>query len=121
MRKESLKFLQKLNEGINLTAFVIYKPTGKSQMIQDNDYNSKKAFADDLRANEFIVKSIADNRDLYVIDHTDYKNLNQLKKEMNKYKKYWEDSKSRNPNSTLWKDDYERLKRLYDEAISQDL
>lgn len=121
MRKESLKFLQKLNEGINLTAFVIYKPTGKSQMIQDNDYNSKKAFADDLRANEFIVKSIADNRDLYVIDHTDYKNLNQLKKEMNKYKRYWEEAQKNNPNSTLWKDDYERLKRLYDEAISQDL
>lgn len=121
MGKDSLKILHKLNEGINLTAFVIYKPSGKSQMIQDSDYNSKKAFADDLRANEFIVKSIADNRDLYVLDHTDFRNLNELKKEMNKYKSYYEDSKSRNPNSTLWKDDYEKLKQIYDEAIKQPL
>lgn len=40
---------------------------------------------------------------------------------MIKYKKYWEESKQDNPESTLWKDDYERLKKLYDEAISQSL
>ena len=121
MKSNSLKIIKKLNEGLNLTAFVIYKPTGKSQMIQDSDYNSKKAFDDDLRANEFIVKSIVDNRDLYVINNSDYKSLNQLKKEMNKYKGYWEETQKHSPNSTLWKDDYERLKKLYDEAISQSL
>ena len=40
---------------------------------------------------------------------------------MNKYKGYWEEAQKHNPNSTLWKDDYERLKKLYDEAISQSL
>lgn len=118
MRQDSLKVINKLNEGLNLTAFVIYKPTGESKMIQDSDYSSKQAFADDLRANEFIVKSVADNRDLYIINNSDYKSLNQLKKEMLKYKKYWDESKQDNPDSTLWKDDYERLKKLYDEAIS---
>lgn len=121
MRRDSLKVINKLNEGLNLTAFVIYKPTGESKMMQYSDYNSKKAFADDLRANEFIVKSIADNRDLYVIDHSDYRNVAQLKKEMLRYKRYWEESKQDNPDSTLWKRDYERLKELYDKAMAQDL
>ena len=121
MRRDSLKVINKLNEGLNLTAFVIYKPTGESKMIQDSDYSSKQAFANDLRTNEFIVRSIKDNRDLYVLDHSDYVSLAQLKKEMNKYKKYWEESKLDNSESKIWKRDYERLKELYDKAMAQDL
>lgn len=121
MRKDSLKFLQKLNEGLNLTAFVVYKPTGKPQMIQGSDYFSKKDFARDLRANDFIVRRIADNRDLYVLDHSDFVSLTQLKEKMLFYKKMWKDAKKDNPNSTLWKDDYEQLKRIYDEAVRQEL
>ena len=121
MRNDSIKILQLLNEGLNLTAFMVYKPTGKPQMIQDSDYFSKKDFARDLRANDFIVRRIADNRDLYVLDHSDFVSLTQLKEKMLFYKKMWEDAKKDNPNSTLWKDDYERLKEVYDEANKVEL
>ena len=33
----------------------------------------------------------------------------------------WDDAKKENPESTLFKDDYERLKKIYDEAMRQPL
>lgn len=121
MRKDSINIMEKLNEGIHLVAYVKspYEPGVKT--IEDSDYSSKSAFASDLRANEFTVLNVSDNRDLYVIDHSDFGNLAQLKKEMLKYKRWYEDSKKENPDTTLFKSDYEKLKSIYDEAIKQDL
>ena len=109
-----------LTEGITLTAFV-RDQDGNIKMIEDRDYNSKSEFARDLRANGYTVKSVKDNRDLYVIDHSDYKGLDDLYERMMYYKRWWKDTQKENPDSTLWKSDYEELKKLYDEAMKQDL
>ena len=108
-------------EGMHLVAYVRspYKPG--VQAIEDSDYASKTDFAKDLRANEFTVLGVNDNRDLYVVDNSDFGNLAQLKKKMKFYKMMWDDAKKENPESTLFKDDYERLKKIYDEAMRQPL
>lgn len=110
-----------ITEGMHLVAYVRspYKPG--VQAIEDSDYASKTDFAKDLRANEFTVLGINDNRDLYVVDNSDFGNLVQLKKKMKFYKMMWDDAKKENPESTLFKDDYERLKKIYDEAMRQPL
>lgn len=110
-----------ITEGMHLVAYVRspYKPG--VQAIEDSDYASKTDFAKDLRANEFTVLGINDNRDLYVVDNSDFGNLAQLKKKMKFYKMMWDDAKKENPESTLFKDDYERLKKIYDEAMRQPL
>lgn len=110
-----------ITEGIHLVAYVRspYKPG--VQAIEDSDYASKTDFAKDLRANEFTVLGVNDNRDLYVVDNSDFGNLAQLKKKMKFYKMMWDDAKKENPESTLFKDDYERLKKIYDEAMRQPL
>ena len=110
-----------LTEGIHLVAYVKSPYESGTKTIEDNDYPSKKAFSDDLKANEYKVISIFDNRDLYVSDHSDYGKLSQLKKEMLFYKRMWEDAKRDNPDSTLFKNDYEKLKKIYDEAMNQKL
>ena len=110
-----------LTEGIHLVAYVKSPYESGTKTIEDNDYNSKKAFADDLRANEYKVISIADNRDLYVVDHSDFGKLTQLKKELDRYKQYYEEAKKNNPNTTLWKDKIDKLQAIYDEAIKQKL
>lgn len=110
-----------LTEGIHLVAYVKSPYDSGTKTIEDNDYNSKKAFADDLRANEYKVISIADNRDLYVVDHSDFGKLTQLKKELDRYKQYYEEAKKNNPNTTLWKDEIDKLQAIYDEAIKQKL
>lgn len=110
-----------LNEGIHLVAYVRSKYEPGVKTMEDNDYNSKNDFAKDLRANEYTVLSINDNRDLYVADHSDFGNLAQLKKKMLFYKQMSDDAKSRNPDSTLFEDDYKELKKMYDEAMSQSL
>ncbi len=110
-----------LTEGIHLVAYVKSPYDSGTKTIEDNDYNSKKAFADDLRANEYKVISIADNRDLYVVDHSDFSKLTQLKKELDRYKQYYEEAKKNNPNTTLWKDEIDKLQAIYDEAIKQKL
>ena len=110
-----------LTEGIHLVAYVKSPYESGTKTIEDNDYPSKKAFSDDLKANEYKVVSVLDNRDLYVADHSDYGKLSQLKKDLLKFKKWYEEEKSKNPNTTLWKDDYEKLKKIYDEAIKQKL
>ena len=110
-----------ITEGMHLVAYVRspYKPG--VQAIEDSDYASKTDFAKDLRANEFTVLSVNDNRDLYVVDNSDFGNLAQLKKKMKFYKMMWDNAKKENPESTLFKDDYERLKKIYDEAMRQPL
>lgn len=110
-----------ITEGMHLVAYVRspYKPG--VQAIEDSDYASKTDFAKNLRANEFTVLGINDNRDLYVVDNSDFGNLAQLKKKMKFYKMMWDDAKKENPESTLFKDDYERLKKIYDEAMRQPL
>ena len=112
---------QNLKEGIHLVAYVRspYEPGVKT--MEDNDYSSKSEYARNLRANEFTVLSVSDNRDLYVVDHSDFGNLTQLKKQMDFYKKMWEECKQENPDSTLFKKEYEELRKIYDEAMKQEL
>lgn len=121
MRKDSINIIKNLTEGIHLVAYVKSPYDKGVKTVEDNDYSSKKEFARDLRANEYKVLSVNDNRDLYVVDHSDFGNLTQLKKEMLFYKRMWEDAKKDNPNSTLFKNDYEELKKIYDEAVRQEL
>lgn len=109
-----------LKEGITLTAFV-RDQDGNTKMLVDKDYNSKSEYARDLRANSYIVKSVKDNRDLYIIDHSDYKGLDDVYERMMEYKKMWKNHQKEYPESNLWKDDYEKLKQLYDEAMKQEL
>ena len=110
-----------ITEGIHLVAYVKSPYESRVKAIEDSDYSSKSEFARDLRANEYKVLSVNDNRDLYVVDHSDFGNLAQLKKEMLFYKRMWEDAKRDNPDSTLFKNDYEQLKKIYDEAMNQKL
>ena len=101
-----------LKEGIHLIAYVKDKE-GQVIPIEDNDYPSKKAFANDLRANEFTVISIKDDNDLWVLDNTNYPSLRALYEDLLKYKKWAKE----NPN--LWQDKYNELKELYNKAIKQ--
>lgn len=108
-------------EGIHLVAYVRVPGESGATMIEDNDYNSKKEFERELRANGYSVLSINDNRDLYLMDRTNYTKMSQLENDVRMYKRWWEESKKRNPDSTTFKDEYERLKALYDEAKKQPL
>ena len=110
-----------ITEGMHLVAYVRSPYDNDVKTIEDSDYASKKAFSDDLRANGYTVLSVNDNRDLYVADNSDYGKVTQLKKQMDFYKKMWDDTKRVNPDSTLFKDDYDKLKKIYDEAMRQPL
>lgn len=101
-----------LKEGMHLVAFVRNKE-GQTKTIEDSDYPSKKAFANDLRANEFTVLSIKNDADLWLLDNSDYPSLNALYKDLSMYKEWAKE----NPN--LWQDKYNKLKELYDKAIKQ--
>lgn len=110
-----------ITEGIHLIAHVKSLDDNSIKTIEDNDYNSKKSFADDLKANGYSIISINDNRDIYVSENSNYVKLSQLKKQMDFYKKMWDDSKQSDPDSVLFKDDYDKLKQIYDEAMKQSL
>lgn len=101
-----------LKEGMHLVAFVRNKE-GQTKTIEDSDYPSKKAFLNDLKANEFTVISIKNDADLWLLDNSDYPSLNALYKDLSMYKKWAKE----NPN--LWQDKYNKLKELYSKAIKQ--
>lgn len=105
----------KLKEGITLTAFV-RDEDGNSKLMTDNDYNSKNDYARDLRANGYTVINVKDNRDMYVLDHSEYRSLNALINQMNLFKRYYKEE-----NKEVWKRNYEELKAIYDEAMKQEL
>lgn len=110
-----------LTEGIHLVAYVRNPYTNEIQTMEDTDYNTKKQFSQDLKANELTVLSIKDNKDLYVLDHSDYPSLSALQKDLRLYKKWYEEAKEHNPDTTLYKDVIEKLQKIYNEAIKQPL
>ena len=106
------------NEGIHLVAYVKDKQTGEATTIEDNDYNSKQDFENDLKANGYNNISILDNRDLYLSDNTNYTRVSQLKKDLQQLKKDIDDAKDKYP--ALYKSyvkEYDRLKTIYDNVM----
>ena len=75
-----------LNESLHLFGFV-KDEDGNSKVIEDYDYPDKKSFENDLRANGFIVNRVCDNRDIYIMDHSDYLSVNQLKNKIKQIEK----------------------------------
>lgn len=109
---ESIQNNVKLKEGIHLVAYVRNKE-GQIKSIEDNDYPSKRAFLNDLKANEFTVIGIKNDADLWLLDNSNYSSLNALYKDLSMFKKWAKE----NPN--LWQDKYDELKELYGKAIKQ--
>lgn len=107
-----------ITEGIHLIAYVKDKKSGEYSTIEDRDYNSKKDFEKELKANGYSNISILDNRDMYLIDNTDYTRVSQLKKELNNLKKDINDAKDKYP--ALYKSyvkEYDKLKTIYDNVM----
>ena len=107
-----------ITEGIHLIAYVKDKKSGEYTTIEDRDYNSKKDFERELRANGYSNISILDNRDMYLIDNTDYTRVSQLKKELDNLKKDINDAKDKYP--ALYKSyvkEYDKLKTIYDNVM----
>lgn len=108
-----------ITEGIHLIAYVKDKTSGEYSTIEDRDYNSKKDFERELKANGYSNISILDNRDMYLIDNTNYTRVSQLKKELNNLKK---DIKTYDKEKYpfLYKDTlnkYNKLKEVYDNVM----
>ena len=110
---------QKIMEGIHLIAYVRNKQTKLYSTIEDSSYNTKASFKKDLEANGYDNISILDNRDMFLIDNTDYTRVSQLKNEL---KKLRDDMKIYNKDKypTTYKDmldKYNKLKEIYDNVI----
>ena len=107
-----------ITEGIHLIAYVKDKKSGEYSTIEDRDYNSKKDFEKELKANGYSNISILDNRDMYLIDNTDYTRVSQLKKDLQQLKKDINDAKDKYP--ALYKSyvkEYDKLKTIYDNVM----
>lgn len=110
---------QKIMEGIHLIAYVRDKQTKLYSTIEDSSYNSKTSFKKDLEANGYDNISILDNRDMFLIDNTNYMRVSQLKNEL---KKLRDDMKiySKDKYPTIYKDmldKYNKLKEVYDKVM----
>lgn len=102
---------KKLTEGIHLVAYG--KDTdGNLKTYEDNDYPNKQSFKKDLQANEIKVISVLDNRDLYIMDHSDYSKLSQVEKDLKKYKQWKADS----PKLTIYDNKIKELEDLLNKA-----
>lgn len=110
---------QKILEGIHLIAYVRDKQTKLYSAIEDSSYNTKASFKKDLEANGYDNISILDNRDMFLIDNTNYMRVSQLKNEL---KKLRDDMKiySKDKYPTIYKDmldKYNKLKEVYDKVM----
>ena len=110
---------QKILEGIHLIAYVRDKQTKLYSTIEDSSYNTKTSFKKDLEANGYDNISILDNRDMFLIDNTNYMRVSQLKNEL---KKLRDDMKiySKDKYPTIYKDmldKYNKLKEVYDKVM----
>lgn len=108
---------KKVTEGIHLYGFVTDED-GNSKVLEDNDYSDKNSYKRDLRANGYKVKSVKDNRDMYVLDNSDYLSVDNVKTQIHKLQKDLKYNKE-NGYSTLVKEVEQRieeLKELLDKA-----
>ena len=104
-------------EGIHLYGFV-RDEDGNAKVIEYYDYPDKKSFEQDLRGNGYTVRRINDNRDMYIMDHSDYLSVNNVKSEIEKLKqdyKYNKEHGYQTLNIDV-KSKIERLEKLLDEA-----
>ena len=108
-----------ISEGMHLIAYVKDKNSGEFATIEDSDYSSKQQFENDLKANGYTNISILDNRDLYLIDNSDFtrvsqvrEKLRELKKDINEY-----DEQKYPSLHKLSVDNYNKLKQLYDKVM----
>lgn len=112
-----------ITEGIHLIAHVRDKQSGEAITIEDNDYNSKQQFENDLKSNGYINISILDNRDLYLMDNSNFTKISQVKKKLRELKRDIEEyDEEKYP--FLHKqavNDYNNLKELYDKAMKVSL
>lgn len=75
-----------LTEGVHLYGFV-KDEDGNAKIIEDYDYPDKKSFERDLKGNGYTVRRVNDNRDMYIIDHSDFLSIANVKSEINRLKK----------------------------------
>lgn len=66
-----------LTEGMHLYAFV-KDEDGNDKIIEDSDYPDKKSFESDLRANGYKVRRINNDRDMFIMDNSDYRSENEV-------------------------------------------
>ena len=112
-----------ITEGIHLIAHVRDKQSGEAVTIEDNDYNSKQQFENDLKSNGYVNISILDNRDLYLMDNSDFTKISQVKKKLRELKRDIEEYDEEKYPSLHKQavDDYNNLKELYDKAMKVSL
>lgn len=108
---------KKITEGIHLYGFV-KDEDGNSKVIEDNSYPDKKSFERDLRANGYKVRSVKDNRDMYILDNTDYLSVDNVKTQIHKLQKDLKYNRENNYPTLVKKveDDIKQLKQLLDDA-----
>ena len=108
-----------ISEGMHLIAYVKDKNSGEFATIEDSDYNSKQQFENDLKANGYTNISILDNRDLYLIDNSDFTKVSQVKEKLRELKKdINEYDEQKYPSlHKLSVDNYNKLKQLYDKVM----
>lgn len=109
------------NEGIQLTAIVrIAKPMEGEKRgyfkMTDNDYPDKESFRKDLRANGYVVRTIWDKRDEYIMDNSDYGLLSQVTNKINLYLKWKKDCESEG-RKFIFQDELDKLIDLQKKAL----
>ncbi len=77
---------KRITEGIHLYGYVTDED-GNSKVIEDSDYPDKKSFENDLRCNGYKVRKIKDNRDMYLVDNSDFVSIDSLKKRIRELQK----------------------------------
>lgn len=110
---------QKIMEGIHLIAYVRDKQTKLYSAIEDSSYNTKTSFKKDLEANGYDNISILDNRDMFLIDYTNYTRVSQLKNELKKLRddmKIYDKEKYPSTYKDML-DRYNKLKEVYDKVM----
>lgn len=83
------KYLDKkhnLTEGVHLYAFV-KDEDGNNKIIEDSDYPNKESFKKDLQANGYTVRRVSDEVDMYIMDHSDYRSVNEIKSKIRRIEK----------------------------------
>lgn len=75
-----------LNEGVHLFAFV-KDEDGNDKIIEDTDYSDKKSFKRDLEANGYKVRRINNEKDMFIMDNSDYRSVNEVKSRINQIKR----------------------------------
>lgn len=108
----------KIEEGMQLKAIVKEKTSGDIITIEDSDYPNKQSFKQDLISNGYIVKSITDNQDNYLIDNSNYTKMTQVVKELARLNKEIKNAKENGYNALLqsYTNEYNKLKELYNNA-----